>query len=706
MSKIVHCRFSTLLSVALAFAMVWPTVALAVPDGSTGTTKTIIISDKPGDYKISLGKAEGAKVGAKGVISRRGEDIAKFEVTSVDWGYSRIAVSDLAPGTSIRINDSAKVTETPKANGEQKIKKKDSAAKILGGLLLIGAIIAIAGGGGGGGDGGTGGGGTVADITLASNKTSISADGTSTANITATVVDRNNAAVPDGTKVHFSATLGAINPAEATTVGGVATATLTAGTTAGLCAVTATASTKSKTLNISFVPVSGGQPGSIQLLAAPTSIQVLGSTGGVTESAITATCRDAQGNLATSGTVTFSSTIGSINGNAVISPTGVATATFSSNTTGQATITATWEGATATINVMVTSGPPYTIQAEVSPGAIENDGHSFATVTATVRDIAGNSVTDGTKVTFTDAAGVQGQAQPDVLGGGNGSVTPEAHTTNGVATAILISRSPAGATSVSGTATVYVRVPVSQSAGIPAPAVALENHETQVQFTSLDAAAIVVGANPLNIRGWDRIGRTSAIRADVLDSRHNPVPDGTAVYFTTEHGMIFGTTGMAGKVALSLTHLGTAMATLSSLGSEEGGWGGFVTVTATSGPVTWRAENLVIFSGAPLKDNCSRSMNPTQLENCQDAAVISVTVHDVNNRPVVDGTSVQISATKGTLSESAPTTVGGQVQVTLSTSQDCANPTATGTGRVSITIRSDGDPAMIMDTLEYEVVAP
>jgi hypothetical protein len=409
-----------------------------------------------------------------------------------------------------------------------------------------------------------------------------------------------------------------------------------------------------------------------------------------------ATCRDSEANLATSGVVTFSSTLGSVIGTANInSADGTATTTFSSSQTGQANITASWDGAEANISVTVTAGPPHAINVQCTPAAIECNGNAFASVTATITDIAGNAVTDGTVVDF--------EVQADVNGGGNGTITPELRTSNGTVTALLFSRDSDGDVAIPGTATAIVRVLRSEqlAQGLPAPVADLENRETQVQFTSLDVAEIHLGANPWNIRGWDFVGHTTTIAAVVYDSHHNPVPDGTAVYFTANHGMIYGNAGVANGVALSTTSLGRANATLVSDASGDDTWEGHVDVTATSGDVTITAVDLVTFSGPHIQANCSVDMSPDTLKSSQDAATIIVSVVDINWNPVVDGTRVEISATKGTLNDSAPTTMGGVVQVTLSTSPDTDNPTAVGAGRLTVKIY-DLFGTMPVATLTYD----
>ena len=680
MKKVISSVWCKQLSLILAIAMIVSIIAPAVYGDDSTPKNSVIISNTPGAYKISAGKGDGMEVGAKGIISRDGKDLAKFEVTTIEWGYSDIKVSDLAPGETIRLDDSAKILDIP-APPKQKV-KNDNGGKALLALLVVGAIVALGGGHHGGGSSSPA---NTQSLTFAVQNTSLPADGTSTSTITVTVVNSNNSVVADGTSVLFSTSAGSISPAQATTTGGKATATLTAGTTAGSAVVTATIGSKHFTQTIAFVPSNSGSKGSIQLSASPTSIQVLNSGGAQTQSTITATCLDALGHPATSGTVTFTSTLGSVVGTGTINANGIATSTFNSSLTGQAQITASWSGAqtNSSVPVTVTAGPPYAITIQCNPASVECDGHAFAVVSATVKDIAGNMVTDGTTVDFT--------VTPDATGGGNGSITPQTRTTNGVATSSLFTRTPGGTTSIPGTATVGAQVKVAdQQPGVPVPATDLSVQKTYVQFVSQDVAFMNLGANPTNIRGWDYVNNTTTITAIVYDSKHNPVPDGTAVYFTANHGMIYGNAGMEGNVAVSTTKLGIATATLASDASGSPAWNGHVDVTATSGAQTVTAIGLVTFSGYPSIPHCRATINPDTLDSVKGQAVISVLALDVNNNPVVDGTSVTATTNKGTLAASGSGTVGGAIEFTLTTSQDASTPTQTGPGTVTVTISSGG----------------
>jgi uncharacterized repeat protein (TIGR01451 family) len=93
-------------------------------------------------------------------------------------------------------------------------------------------------------------------LTLTAQPASLTANGTDTATLRATVTDQHNNPVPDGTLVHFALapTLGALTPNPAPTVSGEASAIFTAGTLTGTTIITASASGLSSVVEISLRP--------------------------------------------------------------------------------------------------------------------------------------------------------------------------------------------------------------------------------------------------------------------------------------------------------------------------------------------------------------------------------------------------------------------------------------------------------------------
>ena len=98
--------------------------------------------------------------------------------------------------------------------------------------------------------------GPPATVAVTANPTSITADGSSTSTITATVVDQYSNDVADGTVVTFTTSLGNIGSQEVTktTTSSVATATLTSSTMAGTATITATSDSRFDTTTVEFTP--------------------------------------------------------------------------------------------------------------------------------------------------------------------------------------------------------------------------------------------------------------------------------------------------------------------------------------------------------------------------------------------------------------------------------------------------------------------
>jgi len=154
----------------------------------------------------------------------------------------------------------------------------------------------------------------IGAVTISASPVSITADGSSTSIITATVKDEYGNNVPDGTQVTFSTTAGTVGSTTVTktTTNGVATATLTSATTPGGAAITAT---------------SGGESATTTVLFTPTGVSVTEIKGGV---------------VGGSGTVSGSNTVSGI-GEVTINGTGshvITTAKYNKNPGGGVTFNA------------------------------------------------------------------------------------------------------------------------------------------------------------------------------------------------------------------------------------------------------------------------------------------------------------------------------------------------------------------------------
>lgn len=567
---------------------------------------------------------------------------------------------------------------------------------------------------------------SASSISMVANPTSVPADGFSSSTISALVRDGNNVAVADGTAVIFSTTSGTIviegGAATATTQSGIATASLVADTSAGSATLTAKSGSASASVTVTFTPVAS-PPASIDLSVADNPVSIASSDANIGRAVttVTATVRDSAGNpVADNTTVRFSTDIGTITGQASTTG-GAATVTFSSTTTGVATVTAKAGTVTQTTTVTVLPGKPHALKVEANPQVIEADGHSFSTISATVRDISGNLVADGTQINFS--------VTQDAQGGGNGDITPVGFTLQGKATVSLISRVP-GTTNTpanSGTATVVATVPASQPAGIPAPSSDITNSKTVVTFVSKIAFDLNFTAADVNLRGLDFLGGKTTITVMVFDVNGNPVPDGTTVQLSVigniKNGMVVGDGPTIDGVAESKTVSGVATATLFTLACDTfdnsfngrlhldpapaagvcdpDGAGvytpGDVPIRVVSGNVVREQVGAIVTGPAnvnfttissPFGNDATGGTSPGNrypLGTCGDSVSVVVFGRDINNNPIDDGVPVRFSVTKASL-EADATFQGGVASAKIFTPACESGNVTPGDGQLTVEI--------------------
>jgi len=175
---------------------------------------------------------------------------------------------------------------------------------------------------------------------------------TGTSSVTATVTDRWGNPVSDGTTITFTAnSLGTIPTSQPrVTVNGVATSTFQAGLVAGAAIVTGTTTTAVGAASITVTP---DLPYTLTLQANPTMLMA----NGASTSAITATVVDQFGNpVADNTSVSFSATLGSVS-TPHLTKDGRAVATFTAGAlAGTATVTATTNGRSSSVNLVLTQG--------------------------------------------------------------------------------------------------------------------------------------------------------------------------------------------------------------------------------------------------------------------------------------------------------------------------------------------------------------
>lgn len=175
-----------------------------------------------------------------------------------------------------------------------------------------------------------------------------------TGDSTGSVLNGVGTPVQDGTVVTFTTTLGHIEPAEAETHGGQATARLVADGRSGTATITAFSGGATNTLDIDIGAAAATH------LAVTASPQELPATGGT--STISARVEDQQGNALPGIAVSFSTSKGSLSDTTAVSnDQGIASTTLT--TTAEATVTATAGGTATAITgtVTVTLRPQTTV---------------------------------------------------------------------------------------------------------------------------------------------------------------------------------------------------------------------------------------------------------------------------------------------------------------------------------------------------------
>jgi hypothetical protein len=262
-----------------------------------------------------------------------------------------------------------------------------------------------------------------------------------------------------------------------------------------------------------------------------------------------------------------------------------------------------------------TSGRPSNIlllaQTAQTIGVKESGAEEVAGITFQVADSVGRPVilNQGTTVSFLIGQGP----------GGGEFISPSSARTdnNGKVTGNLSSGTKAGVVQVVAEMNVGGRTVRSQP-------VAITIHgglPSQSHFS--------VGPQTLNFPGLNTLGLTDAISVIVGDKYSNPVRPGTAVYFSSSHGVIAGstTTGPDGRGTVNLISGNPLPAD------------GVVVVTATTVDENRRqvvGRTPLLFTGVPVA-----SISPR-------AAALNVTyaldVTDQNGNPLAAGTSITVKA--------------------------------------------------------------
>ncbi len=473
---------------------------------------------------------------------------------------------------------------------------------------------------------------TTSSVSVSTSSTSIVADGSSQALITATVKDANDNNVADDTTVTFTTTSGTLDSATATTTNGVATVTLTSPTNVGSATITATVGEVSGDTSVSFI---AGVVNTISLTATPNNL----TADNTSTSTISALVTDVNSNAVADGeTITFSVTAGTGTLSALTATTseGVATVTYTaSTTTGTETITAqATNGTSDTVDITLiaaTIGTIGSVSVNAGSSSIVADGSSQTIITATIKDANDNNVADGTTVTFTVTAG-----DIDSVTAGTQS-TFTATTTNGVATATLTSPTNVGSTTITATA-----------GGV--------SGNTSVSFIAGAVNTISLTATPNNLTADGT--STSTITALVTDANSNVVADDETITFSV-------TTGTGTLSALTATTSG-GVATVTYTASTTAG-----TETITAQATNGTSDTVDITLISEQVGNIILSLIESSLvADGQNSTLVNTTITNIQGNQVIDGTTVNFTTTGGDIDSD---TVGDQLTFTDTTTGGVAS---------------------------------
>ncbi|MFH2098924.1 MAG: invasin domain 3-containing protein, partial [Pseudomonadota bacterium] len=458
--------------------------------------------------------------------------------------------------------------------------------------------------------------GPVHDLTLSVSPSNLTADGASQSTLRAEVRDEFGNAVNNFETISFTVVSGTglIQPATDFTQDGIAASTYTAGTTPGT--VTVRASSTNGITDTATITLVEAQVGQVNVTAGADSIPA----DGVSKVAITATVFTDGGAPVPEGTlVTFNTTAGSVAAYTALAsggltafnaPTvnGVARVMlFSSQLVGQALVSATAGGIIDDVTVRFVAGAPNQVVLTTQKEFLPADGVSTMELYAQVTDAMGNAVANGEVVSFT------------VVSGPGTIVAPAVQVFNGRATATYRAGTTAGA--------VTLRAETTNRKFGTAAITLLPTTIASVDVTA-EAAEIQVG------------GQTPVlIRAMVLDSADNPVPDGTQVTFNTTAGLLGVYTAVAGSAtsisvptvngeALVLLFSGNSVGTATIYGSA-GGVVDSATVNFVQGAV---AKIVVTMTPSSLRaDNTSTSNVVVRVQDAFGNPVQNETISFVLN---------------------------------------------------------------------------
>ncbi|MFC1541932.1 Ig-like domain-containing protein [Candidatus Latescibacterota bacterium] len=583
----------------------------------------------------------------------------------------------------------------------------------------------------------------------------IPADGKSYIDINVTLFDHSGSSenVPDGTMVAFSSEGGILNPSVARTVNGVATTRLVSDKNAMLVKVEAKSGDLESSITLKFEAVGSiiNEVSAIELYLDDSELLADGIESTFIHAKL---LRHDETIVTTPTTVTFETDIGEITSNVLSdSTTGIATAQFSSNVVGTATIKVAVGTVYDITNIFLVPGPPLAIDLEFDPNSVGIQGsgrNETLIVTAHVKDNKNNPVADNNYVQFELIGQLDNDSSLSPTSALSNFISEPVPTVNGYAKVAY------HAGFVSGTIRIEARI-VDENGTEILPSVSSQTTEIQVfsgppyldtsdPFDPFTESRITIAGGPLNIYAGELNSENSksTITALLGDKYNNPVPKGTSVYFTTTGGVVTTSSGYTDStnvnegIATALLQAGNPFPTVSSgdliIDNPNASLGGpavfdlsdilypaydfdgdlnindgiAIVTAATRGQnqdgdqvIAWNYIP-VVFSLAVHEFTVTTDLSTI---NLGETATLTIRLYDINGNPVVGGSTLEFSSDVGSLSPAEIVTSSpGKTTytVTLTNNKDPEFGTA-GNAIVSIKLTSPNgnvstiSPAIFLD---------
>ena len=583
--------------VAGAPSTVTVTAAPATVNPGDGTTLTAVVADGNGNAVV------GETVNFSVTTNNSGGTLAAVTaVTNVNGEASVIYTAGSTPGT-----DTVKATAA--GNGINGI----TPVTVDATAMVVGSLSVAAGAG------------------------SLTADGTSSTLIRATVLDTSSEPAP-GVTVTFATTLGTF-PTSTTGVtnsAGIAEATLKTGTTVGTASVTATASGFSSRVSVQFV---AGAPATVTVTAAPATVNPGNDT------TLTAVVVDSNGNALVGETVNFGVPTNNTGGSlGIVSATtnvnGEASVTYTAGSTPgtdivKATVASNGASGTTPVVVNATSVVVGSITVEAGASSLTADNASSTLIRATVADTSSEPA-PGVTVTFATTLGTFTTST---------SVMTDAA---GIAEATLKTGTTVGTAAVTATASGF-------------------SGRVSVQFVAGAPATVAVTAAPATVNP----SGTSTITATVVDATGNPVVGETVNFNATVNNSggsfagLSAVTNVNGRASVGYT-AGTTSGVSDTIEAAAASNG-----VANTASIAVDATAVVVGSISVAAGAASITADGAS------TTAIRATLLDTASEPA-GGITVAFSTTAGSLSAAtAATDTNGIAQVTLTSSTHLGQATVT-----------------------------